>query len=86
MDPLGKCLQSLRVLIATGDDNGIALAEMAVNDYLATFPKAQHAGALHVLQGAITPLWQASSGAQTEFINMVLEYTDNRMSALQEPQ
>ena len=78
-------MQALRVLIASGDV-GIELAERAVNEYLAAFPKAQHAGALHMLQDAITPLWQASKGAQTEFINMVLEYTDNRMRALQEPE
>ena len=78
-------MQVLRVLIASGDDNGIELAERAVTEYLAAFPKAQHAGALYMLQDAITPLWQASKGAQTEFINMVLEYTDNRMRASQEP-
>jgi hypothetical protein len=49
-------------------------------------PRKQHAGALHLLQDAITPLWRGSSGAQTEFINMVLDYTDNRIRALQEPQ
>ena len=84
MDPLEKCLRPLKVLVASGDDNGIVLAEKAVDEYLAAFPTAQHAGALHVLQDAITPLWQASTGSQTEFINMVLEYTDNRMRALQD--
>ena len=73
----------LRVLIATGDDGGIVLAEKAVNEYLATFPIAQQAGALHILQDAIAPLWQASSGGQTEFINMVLEYTDSRMREME---
>jgi hypothetical protein len=86
MDRLEKCMQALRVLIDSGDENGIDLAERAVNEYLAAFPKAQHAGALHMLQDAITPLWRASKGAQTEFINMVLEYTDNRMLALEEPE
>jgi hypothetical protein len=83
MDPLEKCMQPLRVLIATGDDGGIGLAEKAVNEYLASFPTAQHAEALHLLQDAIAPLWQASSGGQTEFINMVLGYTDSRMRALE---
>ena len=83
MDPLEKCMQPLRVLIATGDDGEIVLAEKAVNEYLATFPIAQQAGALHILQDAIAPLWQASSGGQTEFINMVLEYTDSRMRELE---
>ena len=76
-------MQRLRALIASGDDGGIALAEKAVNEYLASFPIAQRAGALHLLQDAIAPLWQASSGGQTEFINMVLEYTDSRMRALE---
>jgi hypothetical protein len=86
MDPLEKCMQPLRVLIASGDDSGIVLAEKAVTEYLAAFPKPQHAGALHILQDAIAPIWQTSSGRQTEFINMVLEYTDKRMQALQEPE
>jgi hypothetical protein len=86
MDQLEKCMQSLRVLIASGDDGAIILAEKAVNDYLAAFPVKQHAGALHLLQDTITPLWRGSSGIQTEFINMVLDYTDNRILALQEPQ
>jgi hypothetical protein len=86
MDQLEKCMQSLRVLIASGDDDGILLAEEAVNEYLVAFPVKQHAGALHLLQDAITPLWRRSSGTQTEFINMVLDYTDNRILALQEPQ
>ena len=84
MDPLEKCLQPLKVLIANGDDGGIVLAENAVDEYLATFPVAQHAGAMDILQDAIAPLWQASTGGQTAFINMVLEYIDNRMRALQE--
>jgi hypothetical protein len=86
MDPLEKCIQPLRVLIDAGDDGGIVLAQKAVNEYLASFPiaqRAQRAGALHLLQDAIAPLWQASSGGQTEFINMVLEYTDSRMRALE---
>jgi hypothetical protein len=33
MDQLEKCMQSLRVLIASGDDGAINLAEKAVNDY-----------------------------------------------------
>jgi hypothetical protein len=93
MDQLEKCMQSLRVLIASGDDDdddddddGIILAEEAVNEYLTAFPVKQHAGALHLLQDAITPIWRGSSGTQTEFINMVLDYTDNRILALQEPQ
>jgi hypothetical protein len=86
MDPLEKCMQPLRVLIVSGDDNGIELAEGAVNEYLASFPKAQHAGALHMLQDAITPIWESSRGAQTEFINMVLGYIDNQIRALQEPE
>jgi hypothetical protein len=86
MDRLEKCIQSLRVLIASGDDGRVILAEEAVNEYLAAFPVRQHAGALHLLQDAITPLWRGSSGTQTEFINMVLDYTDNRILALQEPQ
>jgi hypothetical protein len=86
MDQLEKCMQSLRVLIASGEDDGILLAEEAVNEYLAAFPVKQHAGALHLLQDAVTPLWRRSSGTQTEFINMVLDYTDNRILALQEPQ
>jgi len=57
-------MQTLRVLIASGDNNGSELAEGAVNEYLATFPQAQHAGALHMLQDAITPLWQAVEGAR----------------------
>jgi hypothetical protein len=59
MDQLEKCMQSLRVLIASGDDDGIILAEEAVNEYLAAFPVKQHAGALHLLQDALTPLWRA---------------------------
>jgi hypothetical protein len=86
MDQLEKCMQSLRVLIASGDDGGIIPAEKVVNEYLAAFPVKQHAGALHLLQDALTPLWRGSSGAQTEFINMVLDYIDNRILALQEPQ
>jgi len=38
MDQLEKCMQSLRVLIASADDGGIILAEKAVNEYLAAFP------------------------------------------------
>ena len=80
-------MQSLRVLIAVGEDSGILLAEKAVNEYLQEFPTADlQSDALHVLQDAITPLWQASTGGQTEFINMVLEYTVSRMRALEEPQ
>jgi hypothetical protein len=79
-------MQTLQVLIASGDANGIEMAERAVNEYLATFPKAQHAGALHMLQDAITPLWRGSKGAQTEFINMALDYTENLMRALQKPE
>jgi hypothetical protein len=84
MDPLEKCLQPLRVLVASGDDGSIVLAEKAVDEYLAAFPVNQQASALHALQDAIVPLWQASTGGQTELINMVLEYTDNRMRALEE--
>jgi hypothetical protein len=62
VDQLEKCMQSLRVLIASGDDGGIMLAERAVNEYLAAFPVKQHAGALHLLQDAITTLWRGSSG------------------------
>jgi len=86
MNPLEKCMQALRVLIDSADDRGIIPAERAVNEYLATFPIYQHAGALHMLQDAITPLWRGSSGTQTEFINAVLDYTDDRIFALQEPQ
>jgi hypothetical protein len=39
-----------------------------------------------MLQDTITPLWRGSSGTQTEFINMVLDYTDDQILALQEPQ
>jgi hypothetical protein len=76
MDALEKCMQTLRVLIASEDNNGMELAERAVNEYLATFPEAQHAGAVHMLQDAITPVWERSKGAQIEFINMVLDYID----------
>ena len=77
-------MESLRILIAIGDDGGIILAEEVVNEYLAAFPVKQHAGALHLLQDAITPLRRGSSGTQTEFINMVFDYTDDRILALQE--
>jgi hypothetical protein len=86
MNPLEKCMQALRVLIDSGDDRGIIPAEKAVNEYLAAFPKYQHAGALLMLQDTITPLWRGSSGTQTEFINMVLDYTDDQILALQQPQ
>jgi hypothetical protein len=87
MDQLEKCMESLRILIAIGDDDGgIIPAEEAVNEYLAAFQVKQHAGALHLLQDALTPLWRGSSGTQTKFIDMVLDYTDDRILALQDPQ
>jgi hypothetical protein len=57
MDPIEKCMQPLRVIIASGDDDEIVLAENAVNAYLQSFPTPQlRAGALHLLQDALTPL------------------------------
>ena len=47
-------MESLRILIAIGDDGGIILAEEVVNEYLAAFPVKQHAGALHLLQDPLT--------------------------------
>jgi hypothetical protein len=54
---------------ADGDEGGIVLTESAVNEYLQSFPTPPlRAGALHLLQDALTPLWQASSGGQTIFL------------------
>jgi hypothetical protein len=78
-------MESLRILIAIGDDGGIILAEEVVNEYLAAFPVKQHAGALHLLQDAITPLWRGSSGTQTEFINMVFDTRTTESSLCRSP-
>ena len=58
-------MDPLRVLIATGDDGGIVLAENVVNDYLKSFPTPRlRAGALHILQDALTPLGRRHRAAK----------------------
>jgi hypothetical protein len=86
MFPLEKCMQTLNVLIAQGDSNGIPLAEKAINEFIAAHdgPHRQ-TGGLHVLEQELTPVWRKAEGAQLDFANVVIEYVDNRMRGLSKP-
>ena len=86
MEPIQKCLDPLRTLVATADVDGIGLAEKAVDEYLANFPDVySKVGAIFVLQNKCSGLFPGASGAQVEFGHLVLDYIDNRLRALNEP-
>jgi hypothetical protein len=87
MFPIDRCMQTLRILIAEGDLNGIVLAEKAVNDFIASHDNAdRQSGALRVLEKELTAVWQFASGAQLVFANVVIDYIDSRVRALPPPE
>ena len=87
MEPLDKCMSVLRVLItqAASNPNSVALAEKAVDEYMARFLTAQSkTGAIPLLQDALEPQLRAAKGTQLDFINLIYDYTDRKMRELRQ--
>ncbi len=79
MNPsLERCLQTLRALASTGDVNRIALAENAINEYVALHqtPDTQ-TEALNMLQNAFDAV-DYPPGPQREFVNTVEQIIRDR--------
>ncbi|HXW26089.1 MAG TPA: hypothetical protein VEK73_15200 [Xanthobacteraceae bacterium] len=92
MDPLEKCLQTLRPLIQAGDTNGLVLAERAIDEFVAAhkgYPEAyegqRQTGGLNVLQQQLTDIWKTlPTGQSLDFANTVSEYVDRKLRELRE--
>jgi hypothetical protein len=93
MDPLEKCLQTLRPLIAAGDINGIGLAERAIdqfvnshkNPYLRRFEAQGQTGALNVLDQELTAIWRTlTPGRSLDFITTASDYVDRKVRELRD--
>jgi hypothetical protein len=90
MDPLEKCLQTLRPLIQAGDINGIVLAERAIDEYAAAQKGYPHAtegqrqtGALNVLDQQLTGIWKTlPQGRSLDFVNTVSYYVERELRDL----
>lgn len=83
MLPIEKCMQTLRVLISSGDIHAISLAKTAVDDFLAAHedPNRQ-IGALNVLDAELVALRQKADGSSAAFVDTLLEYLDKKMATL----
>lgn len=87
MSPLDKAVQTLSVLVGQADVNGIALAERAVDDYLATFTDPhQRLGALEELDRTIDGLDENASAESREFLILAEEYLNRHRRALRNPE
>lgn len=85
MDPIFKCFETLKVLILSADSSGVALAEHAVDKFLALSETDEgKLGLLHNLQSGLYDFAKPESSAQIEFLNLVLDYTEKHQRFIQE--
>lgn len=79
MPHLKHCLEVLRHLIAEGDENGIPLAEQAINEYWeVTLPGARKSG-LRLLQQEVMVQANAVTGPQRSFAETVNAYIEKKL-------
>jgi hypothetical protein len=85
MDPLKKCLQTLDILVRSGDVNGIPLAEKAIDEFLNAHDNPQgQSGALNVLDGELVAMRQQlpPTGASADFMETIFSFIDKKMKEL----
>jgi hypothetical protein len=79
MPHLDDCIGVLRRLIAKGDENGIPLAERAINEYCNAIPmKARNSG-LRIIQQDVLEQRNAVVGAQHEFAQTANDYIEKKL-------
>jgi hypothetical protein len=84
MEPLDKCMSMLRVLISDGNAQALALAEGAIDEFVAAHVGIMRkSDALAVLEGKILDLSEAPKGPSEAFANLVLDHLDDRIVQLQ---
>jgi hypothetical protein len=82
MEPLEKCMSMLRVLIKEGNAQALPLAERAINEFIAAHDGTLHkSDALGVLEGEILDFGE-TKGPSDLFVNMLLDYIDDRIIGL----
>jgi hypothetical protein len=81
--PLGDCLKTLEVLIKSGNPNGVALAENAIDEFLEREDdKNRRTGHLHILEQELDKIWKGTSGRSRDFLNIISDYTARKMREL----
>jgi hypothetical protein len=80
MPYLDTCSGFLRRLIAEGDVNGIALAEMAINDYCDATPDKARKSGLRLLQQDVLDQRDAVSGNQRSLADTVNAYIEKKLA------
>lgn len=81
--PLGRCLQTLEVLIKAGDVQAIGLAENAVDEFLGHEDDTKRkTGHLHIRE--LEKNWKEARGKNLEFLTLVLDYVASRYRTLQD--
>ena len=83
MGPVDKCLSVLRPLIVEGHTNGLAMAERAVDDFLAAVSPTARKGALHNVREVIQTHLEAASGDERSFADKVNDYIEEKMRAFE---
>ncbi len=84
--PLAQCIDVLQQLIPRASDpNSIALAEKAIDAYLAEFKKApSKIGAITMLQATLNSDWSHPKGPQIDLIDLIFDYLAQRTQNLRE--
>jgi len=78
MGPLDKCLSVLRPLIVEGHTNGVAMAERAIDEFLAA-----RKGALRNVREVVQTHQEATSGDERSFADKVNDYIEEKMRAFE---
>jgi hypothetical protein len=79
MPHLNTCVDILRRLIAKGDENGIPLAERAINEYLDATPITARKSGLRLLQEDVAAQRNAVLGNQRAFADTVNAYIEKKL-------
>jgi hypothetical protein len=80
---LDKCLESLRSLIAEAHANGTAMAEKAIDEYLAATPAPAQKEGLQSVQQAVQTHRDDATGIHRSFADVVNDYIEEKMRAFE---
>ena len=83
MEHVHKCGSVLRHLIATGETNGIPLAEKAIGDMLTATPADEHKASLDGVRAVVDAHRAVASGSQLGFADAINDYIEKLMKGLE---
>jgi hypothetical protein len=85
MDNITKCTDTLRVLLAKGETNGIPLAERALNDLVMVTPPVKRRAVLDSVRAIVRAHRNAADGQQRDFAETINGYFGKLLNDTQTP-